>query len=138
MRPETPEARRTLNPTSKNPTAMRVTECKPIPKDMFLSRRNQYAQSAPDLRTESLSRLNIEQRPEAAVHQLQTESANYAHCKTANTYAMSLSTTDLGERHKLQQSRPSLQRAEYYNFPMNARPIFSQCFVDLYFYFSIT
>jgi len=116
MRPETPEARRTMNPTSKLPTAMRVTECKPIPKDMFLKKREQYAQSAPNLRTESLSRLNLEQRPEAPVHQLQTESANYAHCKTANTYAMSLSTTDLGERHKLQQSRQSLQRAENYDF----------------------
>ena len=33
MRPESPEARRTLNPTNKLPSAMRVTECKPIPKD---------------------------------------------------------------------------------------------------------
>merc|ERR1712167_362283 len=81
-----------------------------IPKETFLMKREQYAQSAPDLRNESLSRLNMEQRPEAPVHQLQSESANYAHCKTANTYAMSLSTTDLGERHKLQQSRQSLAR----------------------------
>merc|ERR1712118_364032 len=62
-----------------------------------------------------------EQRPEAPAHQLQTESANYAHCKTANTYAMSLSTTDLGERHKLQQSRPSLQRAENYDFAITRK-----------------
>jgi hypothetical protein len=121
MRPETPEARRTLNPTQKTPTAMRVTECKPLPKDMFLRKREQHAQSAPDLRTESLCRLNLEQRPEAAAHQLQTESANYAHCRTANTYAMSLSTTDLGERHKLQQSRASLQRAENYDFAMTRK-----------------
>ena len=75
----------------------------------------------PNLRSESLSRLNLEQRPDAAYHQLQTESANYAHCRTANTYAMSLSTTDLGERHKLQQSRPSLQRAENYDFAITRK-----------------
>jgi hypothetical protein len=77
MRPESPEARRTLNPTNKPPSAMRVTECKPIPKDTFLQRREQYAQSVPNLRSESL--------------------------------------------HKLQQSRPSLQRAENYDFAITRK-----------------
>jgi len=121
MRPETPEHRRTLNPSNKQPTAMRVTECWQIPKYEFMDKRMANSISAPNLRTESLSRLNLEQRPEAAAHQLASESASYAHCRTANTYAMSLSTTDLGERHKLSQSRASLQRADNYDFSVTKK-----------------
>lgn len=116
MRPETPEPRRTIEPSYKQPTALRVTECKQITKPQFLEMRNHHTASMPHLRSASLTRLNLEQRPEAAAHQLQSESSNYAHCKTANSYAMSLSTTELGERHKLQQSRASLQRLDNYDF----------------------
>ena len=34
-RPETPEARRTLDPTNKQPSALRVTECKQIAKPTY-------------------------------------------------------------------------------------------------------
>merc|ERR1719262_1114807 len=115
-RPETPEARRTLDPSNKQPTVGRVTECKQISKPMFMEMRSAHASSMPNLRSQSLTRLNLEHRPEASAHQLQNESANYAHCRTANSYAMSLSTTELGERHKLVQSRNSLQRADNYDF----------------------
>jgi len=121
MRPETPEHRRTLNPSNKQPTAIRVTECRQIPRHEFMDKRMANSISAPNLRTESLSRLNLEQRPEAAAHQLASETASYAHCRTANTYAMSLSTTDLGERHKLAQSRASLQRLDNYDFAVTKK-----------------
>lgn len=121
QRPETPEARRTLNPSDKQPTAMRLTECRQVSRPEYMSMRSQNSRSVPCLRSQSLTRLNLEQRPQAAAQQLLSESANYAHCKTANSYAMSLSTTDLGERHKLQQSRASLQRAENYDFAITKK-----------------
>jgi len=121
MRPETPEGRRTLDPTNKQPAALRVTECKQIPKPTFLEMRSAHASSMPNLRSSSLTRLNLEQRPEAAAHQLTSESANYAHCKTANSYAMSLNTTELGERHQLVQNRNSLQRVDNYDFAITKK-----------------
>lgn len=118
MRPETPEARRTLNPTNKSPTEGQVTECRSVSKPQYMHtvQMMRGSASAPSLRASSLTRMNAEQRPEASVHQLQTETGSYAHCKTANSYAMSLATTELGEKHKLAQCRSSLRRADNYDF----------------------
>jgi len=116
MRPETPEARRTLNPASKLPVEGKVTQCGSLTRREYMSRRNAHARSAPTLRAASLTRNNVEMRPEVAAHQLQTESASYAHCKAANSYAMSMGTTLLGQQHRSRQSRSSVQRAENYDF----------------------
>jgi len=124
FRPPTGDKRYTIN-NRKYANAVDKFFPKVVSKDQFLSQRPESLSRSASLPTMYQSacaiRGEIEDDARKSVTQKQTESANFASCRTANTYASSVDTTMLGHELANRQGYCSVNRIENHDFAVTKK-----------------